>query len=260
MEWRSHRTEKSKKQTRINLRSDGELQMNNDPQDGIAHVYKALGQLPEKKPPEATEIWLGQWKIKPTSFSIVAEYDKGIECFKLKYAAFRGPDWNLDDTHVLKIHYSNGRDVIFRECYIIEAGAERSGDVYYRELVLKCTNKVNVPDPVTELPWEKIEDPKKPDLFVIQDWKMDLTKCQIDIKTNYDGGRSSIALIYFFIEVEENNDFGSIKGQPIFYFEYPEGKYTFQSIKTLILKTVTIEGKKFVPYQFEAKLIKEILT
>lgn len=209
---------------------------------------------------QVTHITLGQHRIKPTYFRRIAEFDEGIECFKIEYEADSHPIIDDNATFVLSIYYGDGSQKSFAECFIVERNTEIQCGIRSISFSLKCFNKIEEPAPPVKLPWDIIGNPKKPDLFVMQDWKMDLTMCKVDIKTNRNTTRECEVVIYFTIELEENNDFGIIKGQPILYLEYPEGKFTFQATKTYIEKTITVEGKQFVPYQFESKLIKELLT
>lgn len=210
---------------------------------------------------KVTHICLSGYHIKPTYFARMGDDGLGDTCYKLEYKADACPKLDDNIVHVLTIHYEDGREKNFSGCFISE---RNSGIIYQIRTIsctLRCFNEVKVGDTLPKLPWEKIENPKKPTLLVIQDWKMDLSKCQINIKTCRNTSRNlGDPIIYFKIELTENDDFESISTHPIIYLEYPEGKYTFQTNKTIIEKTKTIEGTKFVPYQFETRLTKEILT
>lgn len=207
---------------------------------------------------------LGPQSIDPTQFRELVTYDNGIYVYQILYT-FAGRTSSvpkIGDTPVLKIHYTSGMDVIFTENQVVECshslGRDRGlgGSVYGVTLTIKCSKKQKFShDNIPANAWKKIADSTKPDLFVVQDWRMDLSLVKVRIRHNLDGN----PMVYLKVEKEENDSFGQIAGDPVLYLEYPEGNFTFQTTHIYINSTVKIDGKSWVPYEFQVNLTKSVL-
>lgn len=217
---------------------------------------------------EVSQMFFDDRIIKPSHFELLARYDGNLCCYKLEYIEKANtpnlldfPDGDMD--HNLKVHYTDGTELIFTKVRIQEKSyLPHNLGTWEINLIMICELSADYHPPVdASEAWEKIKNFRKPNLFVIEDWKMDLSKTEIDMKRQggtYSG--DSRPLILVKVEKSENDQFGRIDGHPILYLEYPEGKFTFETDKIYINKTVHKDDKKWVPYEFEARLTEKELS